>query len=149
MKLKDKIDQDLKEALLRNQELQVSVLRLLINAIKNAEIELKKELTKEDLLKILQKQAKQREDSIEFFKKGGRQDLADKETKELQIIKGYLPKGLSEEEIKDLVKATIKELNVQSLQDLGQVMGSLMPKVAGRASGDVVSQIVKEELQNG
>lgn len=148
MTLKEKIDSDLREALLSHNDLKCSVLRLIKGAIKNTEIEKKKELTDEEVITVLEKQAKQREDSIRAYKEGNRPDLVDKESKELEIIQAYLPEKLSDDEIRKIVKETIKEVKAESFADIGKVMGSVMGKLKGKADGTKVNQIVKEELGN-
>jgi len=119
-----------------------------LSAIHNAEIAKGRDatLTEEELAELLQKQAKQRQESIDAYKKGGRADLVEKETKELEIIRGYLPKQLPEEKIKKLAEEAIKEVGAKGSQDIGKVMGVLMPKVKGQADGSSVSKIVKELL---
>ena len=98
------------------------------------------------MLSVIQKEVKQRRDSIEQFGKANRQDLVDKETKESQILQTYLPKQMSEDEIRRLTTNAIQEAGASSLQDIGKVMGVLMPKVKGKTDGALVSKIVKEHL---
>ena len=97
-------------------------------------------------MSVVQKEAKQRRDSIEEFTKAGRQELADKEQKELEILQKYLPEQLSEEEIKKLVDEAISQTGASNISDMGNVMGALMPKTKGKADGSLVSKIVKESL---
>ena len=97
-------------------------------------------------MSVVQKEAKQRRDSIEEFTKAGRQELADKEQKELEILQKYLPEQLSEEEIKKLVDEAISQTGASNISDMGKVMGALMPKIKGKADGSLVSKIVKESL---
>jgi len=125
------------------------VLRMFLSAINYYEI--KKggagyEATDEDVLSVIQKEVKQRKDSIEQFKIGGRQDLVDKETKEFEILQAYLPKQMNDEEIKNLVKEAIKQTEATSVKDMGKVMGMVMPKIKGKADGGMVSRIINEEL---
>jgi uncharacterized protein YqeY len=104
------------------------------------------EATKEDILGVIQNQAKQRRDSIEQFKNAGRKELADKEQKELELLSAYLPEQMSEEEVKKLVDEAISETKATNIQDMGTVMGVLMPKVKGKADGNLVSSLVKQKL---
>ena len=148
-KLSEKIEEDLKIALRKKNEVVVSTLRMLKTALHNKEIELrpkKEELTDELVLEVLAKEVKKRKDSIAAFEKGGRDDLASKEKKELALLKRYLPEELSDDKIKEVVDKVIKELGASGMADFGKVMGAVMGEVKGRAGGDKVSQIVKEQL---
>ncbi|OGH06437.1 MAG: hypothetical protein A2W22_06565 [Candidatus Levybacteria bacterium RBG_16_35_11] len=147
--MKDKLKNDLKESMLQKDELRTSVLRLLLSAINYYEIQkggAGYEATDEDVLSVIQKEVKQRKDSIEQFKKAERQELVDKEEKEMAILNTYLPKQMGEEEISKLVQDAIKETGASSIADMGKVMGVLMPKVKGKADGNLVSSIVRKEL---
>lgn len=147
--LKQKLRDELKQSMLARNELRTSVLRMLLSAINYYEIQkggAGYEATDEDVLAVIQKEAKQRKDSIEEFKKAARQELADKETKELEMLQAYLPQQMEEEEIKKLVIEVIKDANAKNMQDIGKVMGILMPKVKGKADGSLVSKIVREQL---
>jgi len=126
-----KIKANMLEALKSGDKFRADTLRFLLSAIHNAEIAKGRDatLTEEELAELLQKQAKQRQESITAYEKGGRADLVEKETKELEIIRGYLPKQLSEEKIKKLTEEAIKEVGAKEPQDVGKVMGVLMPKV--------------------
>lgn len=145
------LQNDLKQSMLARDELKTSVLRLLLSAINYYEIQkggAGYEATDEDVLAVLQKEVKQRRESIEQFKAGNRQDLVDKETKELEILQTYFPAQMSEEEIITFVQQTITEVGATSIADMGKVMGALMSKVKGKADGRLVSQIVKTELSS-
>jgi len=147
-----KIKSELTEALKAGGTAKALALRYLLAEIHNAEIAKGKDaqLTDEELAVVLQKQVKQRQESIEAYKAGGRDDLVKKEQSELNLIKSYLPEQLSEEEIRELAQAVVKEVGVQGLADMGKVMGVLMPKIRGRADGSLVGGIVRELLsQNG
>jgi uncharacterized protein YqeY len=146
---KQKLQEELKQSMLARNELKTSVLRMLISAINYYEIQkggAGYEATQEDIMTVIQNQAKQRRDSIEQFKTAGRQELVDKETKELEILSVYLPQQLSEEEITALVKEAITQTGATSMQDMGKLMGALMPKVKGKADGNLVNKIVRENL---
>ncbi len=148
---KQKLQEELKQSMLSKNELKTSVLRMLLSAINYYEIQkggAGYEASEEDVLSVIQNQAKQRKDSIEQFKNAGRQELADKEQKELEILQAYLPEQMGEEEIKNLVKEAISQTSATSMQDIGKVMGALMPKVKGKADGNLVSKLVKESLSS-
>lgn len=151
MSLKEQILNDQKTALKEKNELLLSTLRLLNAAIKNAEIEKRAkkpdqpELTDEEIIQVISRQVKQRQDSISEYEKGGRQDLAEKEKQEMAILQKYLPEQLSEEKITETVEKIIKEMQATPA-DFGKVMKNVMAKLKGKAQGDVVSKIVKEKL---
>jgi len=161
--LQENLNNNLKNALKEKQELLILVLRGLNAAIHNKEIEKRTKLSKqekdikkleelsklseEEVLEIISSEAKKRRDSIEEFKKGNRQDLVDKETKELEIIKNYLPEQMSEEQIREEVKKSIAETGAAGPKDTGKVMSLVMPKLKGKADGQVVSKIVGELLK--
>lgn len=147
--LKKKLQEELKQSMLARNVLKTSVLRMLLSALNYYEIQkggAGYEATDEDVLTVIQKEAKQRRDSIEEFKKANRMELVDKETKELEMLQAYLPRQMSEEEIKSLVKDSINQTGAKTIADMGKVMGILMPKVKGKADGGLVSKIVKESL---
>lgn len=147
--LKQKLKEELRQSMLARDVLKTSVLRLLLSAVNYYEIKkggANYEATDDDVLSVIQKEVKQRKDSIDQFQKGGRQDLVDKETKELEILQVYLPQQMSEDQIREIVKQTIREIYATSPADMGKVMGILMPKVAGKTDGRIVSKIVRESL---
>jgi uncharacterized protein YqeY len=146
MNLKDKLTEDLKQTMRHRDEQRKSTLRLVMAAIKNAEIEKRRELTEEELLAVIAKEAKQRRESIAEFERGGRQDLVDREKAELQILLAYLPEQLSREEIAAQARQIIAEVGAASPAQMGQVMRQLMPLMQGKADGKLVSQVVKELL---
>lgn len=147
--LKQQIQNDLKESMLAKNTEKTSVIRLLLSALNYHEIQkggAGYTATDEDVMSVIQKEAKQRRDSIDQFKTAGRQELVDKETRELEILKTYLPEQMNEEEIKKLVKDAIAQTGATTPADMGKVMGSLVPKIKGKADGGLVSRIVKECL---
>ncbi len=146
MSLKERLKADMKEAMKAKDKVKLSTIRMINSLIKNAEIEKRGELTDEEIIQLLMKYAKQRKESIEMYEKGGRQDLVEKEKAELAVVESYLPKQMSEEEIREIVKQTIEEVGASSVKDMGKVMKAVMPKVKGRADGSVVNRIVKELL---
>jgi hypothetical protein len=127
--------------------LRVSTLRLMISEIERKEKEKGLPVPEEAIIQILYSMIKKRKEAIELFLKGGRQDLADKETNEIPIIESYLPKQLTEDEIRQEVLSAISALNARSVKEVGKVMGVLSKKLAGKAQGSTISQIAKEELQ--
>jgi uncharacterized protein YqeY len=146
MNLKNKLTEDLKQAMRQGDEQRRSTLRLVRAAIKNAEIEKRRELEEGELLAIIAKEVKQRHESIAQFEKGGRQDLADREKAELQILLSYLPKQLSRGEVEVQARQIIEEVGATSPGQMGQVMRRLMPLMRGKADGKLVNQVVKELL---
>jgi len=147
MEIKEKIENDFKEALKKREAIVVSTLRMLKSAIHNKEIEKRSQRLQEaEVIKVIAKQAQQRKDSIEQFAKAKRQELVEKETKELGILKSYLPQQLKEEEIVNLVKGIIKEVGAKGKADFGRVMKLAMVEAAGKAEGKLVSQIVSQQL---
>ncbi len=146
---KQALRDELKNSMLAKDEIKTSVLRMLLSAINYYEIQkggAGYEASEEDVLSVIQKEVKQHNDSIEQFKNAGRQDLVDKETKELEILKKYMPEQMNEEEVKKIVIETINEIKPAGIQDMGKIMGALMPKFKGKADGNLVSKIVKESL---
>ena len=146
---KQKLQENLRQSMLARTELKTSVLRMLISAINYYEIQkggAGYQASDEDIMTVTQNQAKQRRDSIEQFKTAGRQELVDKETKELEILGAYLPEQMSEEEITKLVKEAISQTGATSMADMGKLMGALMPKIKGKADGNLVNKIVRENL---
>jgi len=148
MGLLDRLQNEMKVAMKNKDRDRLSTIRMLISEIKKVQIDTKKDLSDEEIVKILQKYAKQRKDAIEQYKSAGREDLVEKEEKELKIVKEFLPEQLSENEIEKLVDETIQELNASSMKDMGKVMKAVMQKISGRAEGSIVSQIVKNKLNN-
>jgi uncharacterized protein YqeY len=146
MELKAEIQQAVKSAMKGGDALTLSTLRLLLSAIHNEEIRLRKELTTEEIQKTIATLAKQRNESIGLFRKGGREELAQKEEAELAVLQKYLPQALSEEELRSLIQESIGELGAKGVGDLGKVMKQVMPKVSGRSDGKRVNELAKELL---
>lgn len=164
MNLKEKIQQDLNEAVKAKKELEVLTFRLFSAAILNKEKEKRykiskekpdfkeenlaqeSQLTDEEVLEVLTSEVKKRKEAIEGFEKGGRKDLVIKEKKELEILGKYLPEQLSEEEIQKLVREVISKTGAKEMKDMGRVMSELAPKTKGKADGGFVSKIVKDFL---
>ena len=146
MSIVERIQNDQKSALKAGEKERLSALRLLSSELKNRRIELGRDLTDEDAIEVLMKALKQRRESEEQYGKGGRPELAAREAAEAEVIRGYLPAQLSDEELDAMVDAAIAEAGATSMKDMGAVMGRLMPKLKGRAEGAVVSARVKERL---
>lgn len=146
MNLLERIGEDIKTAMKAKDQVRLDTLRMLKSDLNNVRIDKKSDLTDEDVLAVIQKSVKKRQDSIEAYTTGGRADLADKETREMEILKGFLPEQMSESDIQALVKAVIAETGASSKRDMGKVMGALMPKVKGRADGKLVQQAVSALL---
>lgn len=146
---KQKLQEELKQSMLAKDELRTSVLRLLISAIGYYETQkggAGYEATPEDVLSVIQSQAKQRRDSIEEYKKADRAELADKEQEELDILQTFLPEQMGESEVQTIVDQTISEIGASSIQDMGKVMGALNAKLKGKTDMAVVSNLVRQKL---
>lgn len=149
MQLKDKIQNDMISALKERKEIEGSVLKMLRASVINAEIKQNKKdegLTDDEIIKIIKSEAKKRNDAIEAYTKGGRNELAQKEKEELAILKAYLPKELPDEEIEKIVKEAIIETKAESMEEFGNIMKEAMIKLKGQADGKRVSEIVKKLL---
>ena len=147
---KTQLRDELKQSMLARNTEKTSTLRMLISAIGYYEIQkggAGYEATDEDIMNVIQSEAKKRRDSIEQYTSAGRQELADKEQQELDMLQGYLPAQMSEEEIRSLVQEAVNQTGAVTPQDMGKVMGALMPKTKGKADGGLVSRLVKEKLQ--
>ena len=146
MSLKDRIKADIKEAMRAKDTAKRDTLRNLSAAIKQIEVDERKELNDSDVEAILTKYAKQREDAMAQFKEAGRDDLVAKEEAELLIVKAYLPEPLSDEELEAMVKEIIAEVGATSMKDMGKIMGAVKKKAGSRADGSKVNKLVKEIL---
>lgn len=147
--LTERIEKEMKDALRARETVKLNTLRMLKSALGYYLLEKggkDKPATDADVMAVVQKQVKQRRDSIESYEKGGRNDLADKEKTELAVLESYLPKQMPQEELLAIVKATIAEVGATSKAQMGAVMKALMPKVAGKADGKLVSQLVQQNL---
>ncbi|MBU2598101.1 MAG: GatB/YqeY domain-containing protein [Actinobacteria bacterium] len=145
---KEKIRKDMKKALKEGEKLKVSTLRLLIASIINEEKKLLKELDEQQFFKVLNREIRMRKESITEFEKGGRKELADKERKEKEILKTYLPKQITQDELKTMINSIIEEVEAKTVRDLGKVMGKIIPQVTGRADGKVIKDLVFKALSN-
>lgn len=159
MNLFEKINDDFKQILKSGDSLRISVLRMLSAAIHNREIEKRTKLAKEnkppepltddEVLEVVASEAKKRREAIEGFEKGGRQELAEKERKELEILQGYLPEQLSREAIAKAVEEAIGSTGASGAKDIGKVMGYLSSKLKGKADMTRVSKLVADKLNGG
>jgi len=165
MSLKEDLTKDLKTFLKEGKELEVSTLRQLLSSILNKEKEKRFSLFKknpdisaeeadkqsllsdEEIADVINSEAKKRREAAEGFEKGGRTESAEKEKKELEILKKYMPEQLSEEEVKSLVLEAVSKIGAKDIKDMGKVMAELMPKTKGKADGSLVGRLVKESLQ--
>jgi uncharacterized protein YqeY len=151
--LKEKIQQQMKEAFKAGDTTTRSTLSLLLAAIKNKEIERKgqgkeEELSNDDIIEIIGTEVKKRKDAAEQYEKGGRPELAQKEKDEMAVLEKYLPEQLSEEEIAGEIEKIIEETGAEGMRDMGRVMGQVMQKLKGKADGSLVNRIVKEKLSS-
>lgn len=147
MTLKERLMDDLKEAMKEKDKLRKSVITLVRSAIKQYEVDHRVELDDEGILDIMAKQVKQKRDAIEEFTKGQREDLVDEAKAEIEVLMEYLPQQLTEDEITQIVSQTVDEVGANSMKDMGKLMSVLMPKFKGRADGKVVNKIVRQFLQ--
>lgn len=146
MSLSAQLNADMKEAMKARNKFRLSVIRMLLAAVKNAEIDRQQALTDEQVEELLARELKQRKDSLLEFEKAGRQDLATEVQAEIEIIAEYLPEPFSEAELAELVQQAIRETGAASKADMGKVMAALMPKVKGRADGKLVNRLVQQHL---
>ena len=136
----------MKQAMKNKEKQRLSVIRMVKSSLQNESIKLGKELTEDEALTVLNRELKQRKDSLHEFEKANREDLAEKVREEIVIVKDYLPAQLSEEEVEQIVKETIAEVGATSKADMGKVMGAIMPKVKGKTDGAVVNRFVQKYL---
>jgi uncharacterized protein YqeY len=144
--LKEKIQQDIKDALKSGDSKKRMVLGMVSAAIKNKEIEKRTELSDDDVIAVISTEIKKRKDSVEQFEKGGRPELAEGEKKEAEMLMAYMPEQMSEEDIRSEVKKVIAETGIKDMKEMGKLIGAVMAKVKGKADGQLVSRLVKEEL---
>lgn len=147
MNLSERLTDDMKQAMKSQEKFKLTTIRMMRASVKNMEIELKRPLEDNEVLDILSREIKIRKDSLQEFKKAGRDDLVTGLAAEIEIISQYLPEQLTEEEIQEIVRQTIHELGASSKADMGKVMSALMPKTKGRADGKLVNQAVQQFLQ--
>jgi uncharacterized protein YqeY len=146
MSLEERLVEEMKQAMKSNDKLRLSTIRMIRSALKNKEIEVRKKLEDEDIVKVIQVMVRKGEESVEQFQTGGRTDLVEKEKSEIEILKSFLPKPLSQEEILKIIDQSIQETQASSPKDIGKVMKSVIPKIGGKADGKLINQLVKERL---
>jgi uncharacterized protein YqeY len=146
MSLEERLMDEMKQAMKSNDKARLSTIRMIRSAVKNKEIDLRNKLDDDEILRVIQGMVRKSEESVEQFKAGGRMDLVEKETKEIEILRSYLPQALSKEDVIRIIDESIRETEASSLKDLGKVMKSVMPKLTGKADGKLINQLVKERL---
>ncbi len=147
MSILEKVNEDLKASMKARDEIRTNTLRRIKTAVMNAEIKKGSALTPEEVVEAVFSMTKAQADSIESFKKGGREDLAKKEEQELAILKAYLPEQLSDAELERIIKEAMAETGAVTQKDLGRIMGKVMPKVKGRADGAKINAIARQLLE--
>ena len=146
MSLKARLKDDMISAMKNKEKERLEAIRFLQAAIKKVEVDTRKDLDDAAVLAIIANSVKQRKDSIDQFRKGGREDLATKEEAELKMLQGYMPEQMGADDLANLVAAVIKETGASSMKDMGNVMKAVIAKAAGRAEGSAVSEMVKKKL---
>jgi len=146
MSLIAEIEEDLAEAMRERDAERRDALRLILASLRSAEKELMRPLSDDEELQVLQRERKKRVEAAEAFRAAGREEQAEKEEDELDILEDYMPEPLSEDEVEEIVDNVIAEVGATNVRDLGRVMADVMPQVAGRADGSAVSQLVREKL---
>jgi uncharacterized protein YqeY len=146
MSLIVRMEEDLKAAMLEHDNERRDALRLLLASLRSAEKELQRPLSDDEELQVLQRERKRRIEAAEAFRGGGRDEQAEKEERELAVLVEFMPPPLTEEELEEIVDDVIAEVGATNLRQLGRVMADVMPQVAGRADGSMVSQLVREKL---
>ncbi|MFA7628463.1 MAG: GatB/YqeY domain-containing protein [Candidatus Dojkabacteria bacterium] len=146
MSLTDTLRKDMFKAIKDGAKDESEILKMALASIKNVQIESEEELTDKDIQKILRSEVKKIKDSIEQFKKMERDDLVAKEVIQLEVLQSYLPQPMSEDEVRKVVEAKVKELNAESMRDMGKVMGVVMKELEGKTDGNTVKDIVQDIL---
>ncbi len=146
MSLIAEIKTQLADAMRERDDARRNTLRLILASLQSAEKELQRPLSEDEELQVLQRERKKRVEAHEAFRAAGREEQADQEEAELQVLEEFMPEPLSEDEIEDIVDHVIAEVGATSMRDIGRVMADVMPQVAGRADGSAVSQLVREKL---
>jgi uncharacterized protein YqeY len=146
--LKSEIDQDIKEALKARNNLKLGVLRMLKSEIKYKEIDKGSELSDDEVISILSSSVKKRKETIEQFEKGRRDDLVSREKAELEVVRGYMPEQLTQDQLSRIIHLAIQGINATGPSDLGKVMKSIMPQVKGKADGKLINQMVASQLKS-
>jgi uncharacterized protein len=146
MSLINRLEDELKQAMLARDEARRDALRLLLSSLRSAEKEFQRPLHDDEELQVLQRERKRRLEAAEAFRAGGRTDQAAQEEAELEVLAEFMPEPIDEDELEEIVDCVIAEVGATSVRDLGRVMADVMPQVSGRADGSTVSQLVREKL---
>ncbi|MDT8861792.1 GatB/YqeY domain-containing protein [Alkalihalobacillus sp. MEB130] len=146
MNLLERLNQDMKNAMKNKEKDRLSVIRMVKSSLQNEKYKLGRELTDDDSLTVLNRELKQRKDSLHEFEQANREDLASKLRDEIVVLEDYMPEQLSEEEVAQIVQETIEEVGASTKGDMGKVMGAIMPKVKGKADGGLVNRLVQQHL---
>ena len=146
MSLIARMEAELRQAMLEHDASRRDALRLILSSLRSAEKELQRPLSDDEELQVLQRERKRRQEAAEAFRSGGREEQAAAEEAELAVLEEFMPAPLSEDELEEIIDDAIAEVGATSLRDLGRVMADVMPQIAGRADGSVVSQFVREKL---
>jgi uncharacterized protein YqeY len=146
MNLVDRIQTEVTDAMRARDNERRDALRLILNALQSAQKDLQRELSQDEELQVLQRERKRRQEAAEAFRAGGRDEQAEAEERELELLQEFMPEPLAEEDLEEIVDDVIAEVGATSLRDLGRVMADVMPQVSGRADGSAVSQLVREKL---
>ena len=146
MTLVERVEEELKAARLARDDDRRDALSLILHALRDAQKELQRPLSEDEELQVFQRERKRRVEAAEAFRSGGREERAEDEEYELEVLEEFMPEPLSEEELEEIIDDAIAEVGATSIRDLGRVMADVMPQVSGRADGSVVSQLVREKL---
>jgi hypothetical protein len=146
MSVVERIESELKDAMRARDETRRDALRLILSSLRSAEKELQRPLHDDEELQVLQRERKRRREAADAFRSGGREEQAEAEERELDVLEEFMPEPLSEDELEEIIDDAIAEVGATSLRDIGRVMADVMPQVSGRADGSVVSQLVREKL---
>jgi uncharacterized protein YqeY len=144
--MKKQLMEDMKKYMKEKNKLALNTVKMVNAEIKKQEVDKQRELTDEEITTVIEKQIKNRKDSVEQYKSAGRDDLAEQESQEIEVLKKYLPEQLSEEEIEKIVSEVVEEVGAKDKSDFGKVMGKVMPKVKGKADGNLVKKIVEKKF---
>lgn len=146
MNLKEKLLSDMKEAMKSKDSLKLGTIRSVIAAVKNQEIDLRKDLDEEDVLTIVSREVKKRKEAASLYKKGKRPELEDKEIQEMKILQTYLPEQISEEDLRQRIQQVIEETGAEGMKDFGKIMKTLVPEFKGKADNALIKELASEFL---
>ena len=146
MTLKEKLLSDMKEAMKSKDSLRLGTIRSVISAVKNREIDLRKDLDEEEILAIVSREVKKRKEAANLYEKGKRPELKDKEIQEMKILQTYLPEQVSEEDLRERIQEVIAETGAESMKDFGKIMKTLVPEFKGKADNALIKELTNEYL---